>query len=91
MTFTTYLFILFSVRFGLLSGQLFGKSCSLGKQYVLFVFLVFLTLVISLLVLRAGYGFFGFCLIQFLVVAFFVTFGIYSHETPLHCSIIVFK
>ena len=35
------------VRFRLLSGHLFGKSCSLGCPYVLFVFRLFIILVIS--------------------------------------------
>ena len=33
------MFILFLIRFGLLSGHLLGISCSLGLPYVLFVFL----------------------------------------------------
>ena len=41
------MFILFLVRFGLLSGNLLGNSCSLGRPYVLFVFCLFVILVIS--------------------------------------------
>ena len=61
-------FILFVVRFGLLSGHFLGKSCSLGWPYVLFVFWLFVILVISHLVLRVGLGFW---LLQFLVFAYF--------------------
>ena len=41
------MFILFLVRLGFLGGHLLGKSCSLGRSYVLFVFLLFVILVIS--------------------------------------------
>ena len=42
-----YVFILFLVRFGLLSGHIFGKSCPLSVPCVLFVYLLFVILVIS--------------------------------------------
>ena len=35
----------------------FGKSCSPGRPYVLFVLCLFVILIISVLVLRAGFGF----------------------------------
>ena len=41
------MFILFLVRFRLLSGNPLGNSCSIGCPYVLFVFLLFVILVIS--------------------------------------------
>ena len=44
---TLCLLILFLMRFGLLSGHLLGKSCSLGLPYVLFVLSLFVILVIS--------------------------------------------
>ena len=42
------MFILFLVRFGLLSGHFLGKSCSLGLPYVLFV-------VVILVIFRFGF------------------------------------
>ena len=41
------MFILFLVRFGLLSGHLLENSCSLGLPCVLFVVWLFVVLVIS--------------------------------------------
>ena len=41
------MFILFLVRFWLLSGHLLGNSCSLDIPYVFFVFWLFVILVIS--------------------------------------------
>ena len=54
---TSGVFISFLVWFGLLSGHLLGNTCSLGSPYVLFVFRLFVILVISGFVLRAGFGF----------------------------------
>ena len=42
------------VRFGLLSGQLLVKSCLLSLPYVPFLFLLFVTLVISCLGFKRG-------------------------------------
>ena len=54
--FTLYLFIILLVRFGLLSGHLLGKSCPFGWPCDLIVFGLLVILVISRLVLRAGFG-----------------------------------
>ena len=45
--FNLCVFILVLVRFGFLSGHVLGKSCSLGRPYVLFVFRLLVILVIS--------------------------------------------
>ena len=47
-------------RFRLPSGQLLGNSCSVGRPYVLFCILTICYIsyfLISILVLRAGFGF----------------------------------
>ena len=55
------------VRLGWLSGNLLGNSCSLGRPYVLFVFVLFVILVI----VRFGFeAVFGFLLLQFLDFAY---------------------
>ena len=46
------MFILFLVRFRLLSGHLLGNSCLLDWPYVLFVFFLFVISIIS----RFGFG-----------------------------------
>ena len=45
------------VRFRLLSDHLFGKCCSFGRPYVVFVLYLFVILLISHFGLRAGFGF----------------------------------
>ena len=42
------LFIIFLVRFGLLSGHLLGNSCPLGWPFVLIVFCLFVIVIILL-------------------------------------------
>ena len=71
------MFILFLVRFGFLRGHLLGNS-SLGRQYVFFVFWLFLVLVVS----RFGFGGWIWILIasvpEFCVLFTFVTFSMFQ-------------
>ena len=61
------MFSYYLVRFCLLSGHLLGNNCSLGLPYVLFLPCLFVIIVFSVLVLRAG---FGLWLPQFLIFAY---------------------
>ena len=71
------LFIILVVRFGLLSGHLFGNSCPLGWPYILIVFGLFVFLFIS----RSGFK----SVIWLLIVpvhCFSITFiGVSGHVT----------
>ena len=57
MTFHLLFVHIILVRFGLLSGHLWRKSCPLGCPYVLFVFDYLYFKLFPVLGMRAGFGF----------------------------------
>ena len=75
--FTLCVFIIFLVRFGLLSDHLLGNSCSLGWPYVLFF--IFWRLVI-LFISNFGFEAWIWALIQSLVIAYFLSFNLIMVE-----------
>ena len=64
-----------------------GRSCSFGLPCVSFIKCCqFMYLVISLLVLRAGYGIW---LYQFLIIAYLFTFQTWKSDQCLQCSLCI--